>query len=130
MSKNGVPVFLYNFSRVPPVHPMSRERVGAFHSAEVPYAFARIPSATSSLYEPADRALSTAMSGAWVQFARTGNPNATGLPAWPKYERTLDQLLDFGTEIRTVSGFNARALDRVDSAFHMMRAPYRQRSPD
>ena len=128
-SANGVPVFLYNFSRVPPVHPMSRETVGAFHSAELAYAFGRASLATSNRYEPADLALTKAMSGAWVQFARTGNPNAPGLPMWPTYERSSDRLLNFGTEVRSTSGFNARALDRVDSAFRIMRAADSRRPP-
>ena len=124
VSANGSPVYLYNFSRVPPVHPLSKETVGAFHSAEAVYEFDRTSLATPNRYEAADHALAKAMSGAWAQFARTGDPNAAGLPAWPKYERSSDRHMDFGAEIRVGSGFNARALDRVDSAFAIMRAAY------
>jgi carboxylesterase type B len=33
-----------------------------------------------------DRALSARMSAYLVNFARTGNPNGIGLPAWPDFE--------------------------------------------
>jgi len=29
--------------------------------------------------------LADKVSGAWIEFARTGNPNHTGLPNWPTY---------------------------------------------
>ena len=33
------------------------------------------------------KALATTMSGAWVNFARTGNPNGNGLPTWQPFTR-------------------------------------------
>ena len=32
---------------------------------------------------PEARELAAKMSQAWIQFARTGNPNHSGLPRWP-----------------------------------------------
>ena len=34
---------------------------------------------------PEAKALAAKMSGAWIAFARTGNPAAKGLPEWPPY---------------------------------------------
>jgi carboxylesterase type B len=42
------------------------------------------------------RTLAARISGAWVQFARTGNPNHGGLPPWPA----------FGTEKRPAMVFD------------------------
>jgi para-nitrobenzyl esterase len=68
-----------------------------------------------------DRALSRAMSGAWLQFARTGNPNGESLLTWPAYERSSDRHLDFGAEIRAGSRLHAQALDLFDKTFAEMR---------
>ena len=39
------------------------------------------------------------MAGAWVQFAKTGNPNAPGLPQWPAYRSPEYLILDYGDDI-------------------------------
>jgi para-nitrobenzyl esterase len=31
----------------------------------------------------------------WVAFATSGNPNASGLPEWPRYTPDGDRILDF-----------------------------------
>jgi para-nitrobenzyl esterase len=31
----------------------------------------------------------------WANFARTGDPNGPGLPAWPAYDANTDGLMDF-----------------------------------
>ena len=73
-------------------------------------------------YEAVDSVLARAMKGAWVQFARRGNPNGPGLPDWPRYERKTDRHLDLGTEIVAASGLHAGALDAYDRAFAAMRS--------
>ncbi|MEO6690298.1 MAG: carboxylesterase family protein, partial [Dokdonella sp.] len=39
---------------------------------------------------PAELALLDRMQGYWTNFARTGNPNGSGLPVWPRYTRDVD----------------------------------------
>lgn len=58
----------------------------AWHCSEIPYVFANVdlvPQATGGGEDA--RALSEQMSMAWVNFARTGNPNHEGLPDWPEF---------------------------------------------
>jgi para-nitrobenzyl esterase len=55
--------------------------------------------------------LAKAMHGAWVAFARTGNPNFTGLPDWPAYRREDRMTMRFDSVVGAVgdlAGLNWR----------------------
>lgn len=56
---------------------------GAYHSAELPYLFA-IDGHDAEL-RPDQRALSDTLIRYWTRFARTGSPDAPGVPDWPPY---------------------------------------------
>lgn len=43
-----------------------------------------------------DQAISMQMSKSWASFAKTGNPNASGLPVWPTYSLKEDVMREFG----------------------------------
>lgn len=67
--------------------PILDGRGRAFHCSELPFVFyntercARMTGNT-----PEARDLAARVSDAWVSFARKGDPNHPGLPAWPKYD--------------------------------------------
>jgi para-nitrobenzyl esterase len=44
-----------------------------------------------------------AMSAAWLRFARTGNPNGTGLAYWPAYDERYRQTMVFNAVSRAIS---------------------------
>ncbi len=77
-------VFFYHFSR---------GRVG--HGAELPYVFARPigPTWTDVHQSIADR-----ISSYWTNFAKTGNPNGTGLPAWPAFSEAQQTTMYLGQD--------------------------------
>ena len=72
-------VYMYRFSHVAP---SSRAASGgAAHTSEVPYVFDNT-NGDASQFDDIDRTVYRAMADAWVQFAKTGNPNSEGLPQW------------------------------------------------
>jgi len=47
-----------------------------------------------------DMKLVEIMSSYWTQFARMGDPNQKGLPAWPAYDPKYDVCLEIGREVK------------------------------
>jgi para-nitrobenzyl esterase len=58
------------------------ERLGAFHTAEVPYVLNTLYSSERP-FTDADRKAAEMMSSYWANFAKKGDPNGAGLPVWP-----------------------------------------------
>lgn len=91
---NGNPAWLYLFTRVRP----GADAIRAYHGAEIPYMFdtadAWLPS------DETDRRLTEAMTGYWVNFIKTGNPNGADLPDWPAVSTTGPVALEIGDTIR------------------------------
>lgn len=112
----GSPTWLYHFSYVPVA---ARGKIpGARHSAEISLAMGNEASGPQFEEGPADAAIARAMSGYWLRFAKTGNPNGDGAPAWPRYDAASDRLLDFANAGPVVrAGFGKAAFDRIDAAY-------------
>jgi para-nitrobenzyl esterase len=90
-----VPTFQYEFND--PTVPMLYFAnvsfpTGAYHASELGYIFdiTQTPVPNPGL-TPAQKDLSDAMTSYWTQFARSGNPNSVGAPAWPAYMAMSDQ---------------------------------------
>lgn len=76
------PVYAYYFARgIPwPAH----TEFGAFHSAELPYAFDTL-SKLDRPWTDRDRALADEYATYWANFVATGEPSAPGTAPWPAY---------------------------------------------
>ena len=88
----NAPAYLYWFAWKTPVldgTPL------AYHCAELAFAFDNIDRcANSTGGTPEARDLAAKVSPAWIQFARSGNPNHSGLPHWPAVSpQTLPTML-------------------------------------
>ena len=59
----------------------------------------------------ADRRYSDTMMAYWLAFARNGDPNAEGLPAWPAYKLAAQQAMLFGKTIAAGALPNKAQLD-------------------
>ena len=51
----------------------------------------------------------------WVRFAKTGDPNVDGLPAWPEYKPDSDLHLELGDEIKVGANYRKEAVDRLNT---------------
>ena len=77
------PIYMYLFTWQSPVLDGAYK---AFHCMEIPFVFSNIQRCEEMTGGGKDAyALAEKMSQAWVNFARTGNPNHKGLPTWQKY---------------------------------------------
>jgi para-nitrobenzyl esterase len=50
-------------------------------------------------YQPHDYRLADLMSGYWVQFATTGDPNGGGRPQWVPFDLKNEPYLEFGETV-------------------------------
>lgn len=82
-TQQGAPVYMYMFAWESPVlDGMFRST----HCMEIPFVFNNVVRHASMTGGGAEaQALGEKMSNAWLNFARTGNPNAEDLPTWEPY---------------------------------------------
>jgi para-nitrobenzyl esterase len=93
--------------------PLGRRGYGAYHSGDLAYVFGNTHIVGLD-WEARDHVLAQTMSGYWINFARTGDPNGTGLPAWPAYAQASDQAMEFGHETRPVKAVRKDKLDLLE----------------
>ena len=88
-----------------------KERFKCFHAAEIPYVFHFI---LLPGLEDEDRALSDLIAGYWARFARTGDPNGSGAPHWPRYSQKDERYLTMDNPIVLGQGLNDKQCDFID----------------
>ena len=99
-AQTQAPVYQYYFTWRSPVRD---GKLRTFHTLEIPFVFDNVDAAQAMTGSGEDRhPLATRMSNAWVAFARTGNPNHSGLPHWTAYDSTRRATMIFNNECRMV----------------------------
>ena len=109
----GAPVYVYIFSYAPDVFGGT---FNAPHCAEIPYAFNNVgKSAFSTSGNAEAQAVGAATSDAWLNFARTGNPNAESLPQWDAYtpENGTTMFFDAPCTVKT-GNFDRHLMDLLN----------------
>lgn len=116
-AKTGdAPVYRYVFDYAPP-QPAGRPRI-AHHGAELAYVFGNYRNA-GRVVEPQEEMMHRLLSGYWLNFARTGNPNGEGLPRWPSHDLPGHVALRFSAEGAAPIGEREPVLlDLIDRHYH------------
>ena len=105
--KSGKKTYIYNFSHYMP-GPQAAE-MGAFHTADVPYWLNHFSVLRDDYWAKIDYKLGDQMSSYLVNFAKTGNPNGTGLTKWNAYDGFSVAYLDLGDQISLKTLTDAQA---------------------
>jgi para-nitrobenzyl esterase len=97
-ARGAAPVFMYLLTWETPV---AHGKLKCPHALEIPLVFDNVESARNFVGRGDDpQVLAEQMSGAWLAFARAGDPNAPGLPRWPAYDAATRATMVFNLESR------------------------------
>jgi para-nitrobenzyl esterase len=81
-----------------------QEAQGAVHSSDLPYVFGYFPKSgnIAGNFGEIDYKLADLIETYWTNFAKTGNPNASGIPDWPQFgdSKTFIQFAQDGRVVK------------------------------
>lgn len=128
VTERGDNAYVYYFSRPAPVFRLyvherpdlyndgGQRHFGAYHSGELAYVFDN-QDLVGIGWNNEDRKLSETIADYWVSFARSGNPNADGLPSWPAYDPTTDTVQILDTRVHSAVHPRKAQLDDLERLY-------------
>jgi para-nitrobenzyl esterase len=126
------PVYRYSFDRKIPVAPDTKingkpataKDVGARHAGEIEYVFGQLDSVPKVTWDKSDRALSDQMMSYWSNFAKSGDPNGSGLPPWPRYEKSSGyQVMHLDETSKASPDATRKRYETIDAVSSKPKAP-------
>jgi para-nitrobenzyl esterase len=115
--------YVYYFDRRTP-----ESQDGATHAAEISFVFANPGGIFTGAPQAGDPELSNLMQSYWVNFAKSGDPNGPGLPAWPAFTEREQKTMFFDTNPSARPIPNLEKLKAHDGYYSWRREEARQRS--
>jgi len=107
----GAPVYMYLFTWQSPV---MDGKYKAVHCMELAFAFNNIHRCEEMTGGGKEAyALADKVSKAWINFARSGNPNHKGLPNWPAYNSTNTSTMHFDNKCAVMPQMDKALFDVV-----------------
>lgn len=110
-SQGGAPVYMYMFNwESPTLDGILRST----HCMEIPFVFNNATLHASMTGGEADAVrLASEMSSAWASFARTGKPQADGLPEWEPFSQESMATMVFDDDCRVEHGHDKELIDFI-----------------
>lgn len=103
---SGKPVYRYLYAHLlPPLKDPNAhdgKKMGAPHSAEIPYAMGNLDLIKVYDWTPDDHKVSSTMQDFFANFIKTRDPNGAGLPAWPALQADTPKVMLIDTESKAV----------------------------
>jgi para-nitrobenzyl esterase len=109
-ARAGAPTFLYRFGYV--AEAQRKPDLGAVHASDVAFQFGNLPADATA----ADRAAAKQLGDYWTNFAKTGDPNGSGLPVWSRLGPAAPQLLSIGIAATVMAPATTPALAAITAA--------------
>lgn len=119
-------IFIYHFVHAPPQrrgfmtdYPVPKakgyvyfngSKTGAYHAAEIPYAFDSLWTDYDQPFGEVDRGVANQVSEYWANFIKTGNPNGSNLVHWPSAAEDEGHVMELGREQKMIP--NAKNKER------------------
>ena len=109
-ARADAPTFLYRFGYV--AEGQRKPGLGAVHASDVAFQFGNLPADATV----ADRAAAKQLGDYWTNFAKTGDPNGSGLPVWSRLDPAVPQLLSMGIDRTAMAPATTPALSAIAAA--------------
>ena len=110
-AQQGAPVYMYMFAWESPV---MDGILRSTHCMEIPFVFNNVVRhASMTRGGKAAQVLADKMSSAWLNFARTGNPNTEGLPEWEPYTADKGATMIFNNDCQVKYNHDKELLEVV-----------------
>jgi para-nitrobenzyl esterase len=112
-ARSGSPTWLYRFGYV--AEAKRKDGIGAGHATDVIFQFDDLAKGDVTP-TAADHAAAGLLATAWTNFAKTGDPNGKGVPAWNRVDPKTPAVLEIGITSTRMAPASTPALDAIAAA--------------